>query len=94
MLVRFIQNASLIKTTADGKEVDFFRPVNKMLTVKEVCATNDEQYYDLILKDDEKILGVNKDIISIYGPITPYVEPSKPRRKTKSTKTTEDTTEE
>ena len=87
MLIRFIMNVELVAHTTDGNEEEFVRPVNTMMTVDQVSATNELQYLDIVLKDGAKLNGVNKDAFTILsGEITPYTPPVKKSRSKKSSK--------
>jgi hypothetical protein len=82
--IRFIANVDVKMTNIDDTESRFQREVNRQMSLKEIRATDDEQYLDLVLNDGSVVMGLNKDTFNIMlGPITPYVKPSKTRKSKK-----------
>lgn len=88
MLIRFIMNVDIVKEDANGVQSQFMRPVNKMMTVAEVRATDDDEFVDIILNNGDIVRGLNKATISVLsGVVTPY---EKPKRKTRTKKAVEE----
>jgi hypothetical protein len=81
--IRSIADINVEQTDPDGNTSPFVLGVNRIKSVAEVKATDDPDFFDIVLKTGNVIKGLSKEVFSNMGPITPYVAPTPAKIKKK-----------